>query len=153
MPMRTWAWHPRPRKVRMLDRISQRLLTLLQFTRMALVFTAISNSLCTLLLVTRRQVGPEGSVIEALRWERVLLVALISIGLYGYGMALNDIIDRRRDRQLAAHRPIPSGRIALATAHFIAGFLFLLSLAAGFIYARKTMPTGWMILVLVLWTV
>src|SRR3954462_1717798 len=128
----------------MLDRISQRLLTLLQFTRMALVFTAISNSLCTLLLATRRMVGPEGSVVEALHWQRVLLVALISIGLYGYGMALNDIIDRRRDRQLAAHRPIPSGRIALATAHFIAGFLFLLSLAAGFIYARKTMPTGWM---------
>ena len=80
----------------MLDRISQRLLTLLQFTRMALVFTAISNSLCTLLLATRRAVGPEGSVVEALSWQRVVLVALISIGLYGYGMALNDIIDRRR---------------------------------------------------------
>jgi len=136
----------------MLDRISQRLLTLLQFTRMALVFTAISNSLCTLLLATRRQVGAEGSVLEALHWQRVLLVALISIGLYGYGMALNDIIDRRRDRQLAAHRPLPSGRIALATAHVICGVLFLMALVAGFIYARKT-PNGWMSLVLVLWTV
>src|SRR4051812_50164902 len=101
----------------MLDRISQRLLTLLQFTRMALVFTAISNSLCTLLLATRRHVGPDGSVVEALGWQSVVLVALISSGLYGYGMALNDIIDRRRDRQVAAHRPLPSGRIALATAH------------------------------------
>jgi 4-hydroxybenzoate polyprenyltransferase len=137
----------------MLDRISQRLLTLLQFTRMALVFTAISNSLCTLLLVTRRQVGPEGSVIESLRWERVVLVALISIGLYSYGMALNDIIDRRRDRQLAAHRPLPSGRIALATAHVICGFLFLIALASGFVYARRTGVNGWMSLVLVLWTV
>jgi 4-hydroxybenzoate polyprenyltransferase len=136
----------------MLDRISQRLLTLLQFTRMALVFTAISNSLCTLLLATRKAVGPEGSVVEALSWQRVLLVALISIGLYGYGMALNDIIDRRRDRQLAAHRPLPSGRIALATAHVICGLLFLLALVAGFIYARKT-PSGWMSLVLLLWTV
>src|SRR3989440_1801507 len=137
----------------MLDRISQRLLTFLQFTRMALVFTAISNSLCTLLLATRGQVGPEGSVLEALHWERVILVALISIGLYGYGMALNDIIDRRRDRQLAAHRPLPSGRIALATAHVICGLLFLLALVAGFVYARKTPGTGWMSLVLVLWTV
>src|SRR6266699_629350 len=153
MPMSTRAWHPWPEKVRMLDRISQRLLTLLQFTRMALVFTAISNSLCTLLLATRRQVGGEGSVLEALHWDRVVLVALISIGLYSYGMALNDIIDRRRDRQLAAHRPLPSGRIALATAHVICGALFLMALVAGFIYARKTGATGWMSLVLVLWTV
>src|SRR3989440_5054273 len=137
----------------MLDRISQRLLTFLQFTRMALVFTAISNSLCTLLLATRGQVGPEGSVLEALHWDRVILVALISIGLYGYGMALNDIIDRRRDRQLAAHRPLPSGRIALATAHVICAALFLVALVVGFIYARKTGATGWMSLVLLLWTV
>src|SRR2546423_15515205 len=136
----------------MLDRISQRLLTLLQFTRMALVFTAISNSLCTLLLATRRQVGG-GSVVEKLNWQHVLLVALISIGLYGYGMALNDIIDRRRDRQLAAHRPLPSGKIALATAHVICAALFLMALVAGFIYARKTGTTGWMSLVLLLWTV
>ena len=137
----------------MLDRISQRLLTLLQFTRMALVFTAISNSLCTLLLATRGRVGPDESVLEALSWQNILLVALISIGLYGYGMALNDIIDRRRDRQLAAHRPLPSGRIALATAHVICGLLFLMALAAGFIYGRRTPPNGWMSLLLVLWTV
>ena len=135
----------------MLDRISQRLLTLLQFTRMALVFTAISNSLCTLLLATRRAVG-DGSVVEKLNWQHVVLVALMSIGLYGYGMALNDIIDRRRDRQLAAHRPLPSGRIALATAHVICALLFLMALIAGFIYARHT-PNGWMSLVLLLWTV
>lgn len=136
----------------MLDRISQRLLTLLQFTRMALVFTAISNSLCTLLLATRRHVGAEGSLVDALTWQRVLLVALISIGLYAYGMALNDIIDRRRDRQLAAHRPLPSGRIALATAHIICALLFLMALVAGFLYARHT-PNGWITLVLLLWTV
>src|SRR5205823_7679065 len=107
----------------MLDRISQRLLTLLQFTRMALVFTAISNSLCTLLLSLRRDLGPDVSVLRSMDWQRPLLLALISIGLYGYGMSLNDIIDRRRDRQLAAHRPLPSGRIALSTAHIICGLL------------------------------
>jgi heme O synthase-like polyprenyltransferase len=68
-------------------------------------------------------------------------------------MALNDIIDRRRDRQLAAHRPLPSGRIALATAHVICGALFFMAMVAGFIYARKTGATGWMSLVLVVWTV
>jgi 4-hydroxybenzoate polyprenyltransferase len=135
----------------MLDRISQRLLTLLQFTRMALVFTAISNSLCTLLLATRGEVGPDGSVLRALDWQRPVLVALISIGLYGYGMTLNDIIDRRRDRQLAAHRPLPSGRIALATAHVVCGLLILMAVVAGALYAKRS-PGGWMSLVLVLWT-
>ena len=119
---------------------------------MALVFTAISNSLCTLLLATRRQVGESGSLLDVLSAQRVILVALISIGLYSYGMALNDIIDRRRDRQLAAHRPIPSGRIPLATAHVICAALFLMALVAGFIYARRT-PNGWISLVLLLWTV
>src|SRR5258706_7845871 len=136
----------------MLNKIPKSLLPPLKSPRMPLFFTAISNSLCTLLLATRRQVG-EGSVLEALHWDRVILVALISIGLYGYGMALNDIIDRRRDRQLAAHRPLPSGRIALATAHVICAALFLMALVAGFIYARKTGATGWMSLVLLLWTV
>src|SRR6185295_17007588 len=95
---------------RMLDRISQRLLTLLQFTRMALVFTAISNSLCTLLLSARRQVGAEHSVLEALSWQRIVLVALISTALSRYAMTLTAIIARRYDCQLAAHRPLPSGR-------------------------------------------
>ena len=45
----------------------------------------------------------------------VALVA-VSIGLYGFGMSLNDIIDRRRDRQMSPHRPLPSGRIGLRTA-------------------------------------
>ena len=135
----------------MLDRISQRLLTLLQFTRMALVFTAISNSLCTLLLAMRRELGPEVSVVRNIDWQRPVLVALISIGLYGYGMSLNDIIDRRRDRQLAAHRPLPSGRIALSTAHIICGLLILMALVAGTLYARRS-PAGWLSLLLVLWT-
>jgi 4-hydroxybenzoate polyprenyltransferase len=135
----------------MLDRFSQRLLTLLQFTRMALVFTAISNSLCTFLLAMRRQLGPDISVVRSIDWQQPILLALISIGLYGYGMSLNDIIDRRRDRQLAAHRPIPSGRIALSTAHIICGLLMLMALIAGILYSRKA-PSGWLSLLLVLWT-
>jgi len=137
----------------MLEQFSQRLLTLLQFTRMALVFTAISNSLCTLLLSIRREIGPNASILSRLKpnWPLPLLVALISIGLYGFGMALNDIIDRRRDQQLAAHRPLPSGRIRLLTAHIVAGALIVMALAAGVGYARLAAP-GWLSLALVIWT-
>src|SRR5881396_1247258 len=79
--------------------LSQRLLTLLQLTRMALVFTAIADGLCTVML-SAQQVA-----------RQVLASAGISVGLYGFGMSLNDIIDRRRDSQISPHRPLPSGRV------------------------------------------
>ena len=64
----------------------------------------------------RWQAGEGQRLRDVLRIEHVLVVALISIGLYGFGMSLNDLIDRRRDRQLAPHRPLPSGRIGVVTA-------------------------------------
>jgi hypothetical protein len=112
----------------MLSALSQRLLPVLQLTRMALVFTAISNAYCTMLL----------------RWNglhadaNLLCVTGISVGLYGFGMSLNDIIDRRRDRQIAAHRPIPSGRLGVLTAHTICSFLGLGAVACSILYARIT---------------
>jgi len=42
--------------------LSQRLLTVLQLTRMALVFTAISNSLCELLLLAKWYALPGQSI-------------------------------------------------------------------------------------------
>ncbi len=122
--------------------LSKRLFPLLQLTRMALVFTAISNSLCTLLLYTRQRIGPHDIAILKLNWKEALALALISTGLYGYGMSLNDIIDRRRDATLASNRPLPSGRISVTAAHFICAMLLLLSIAAALFYAHLT-HRGW----------
>ncbi len=130
--------------------LSQRLLSVLQLTRMALVFTAIADSFCTVLLAARLRAGTEhpGSVrLDALH---LLIVAAISVGLYGFGMSLNDIIDRRRDSQIAAHRPLPSGRVGLLTAHAVCAFLILMALIAGAIYSATT--HDWRSFVLVLCT-
>lgn len=135
----------------MLERFSQRLLTLLQFTRMALVFTAISNSLATYLLSLRHHVQQGQSVLENFDWYKAILIALTSIGLYGFGMSFNDLIDRRRDSQLAPHRPIPSGRIRLATAHVICAALILLALIAGGLYSSRADSS--VSFILVLWTI
>jgi 4-hydroxybenzoate polyprenyltransferase len=81
----------------------------------------------------------------------VIAVAIISIGLYGYGMSLNDIIDRRRDRLIAAHRPLPSGRIGVTAAHVICVVLALAALIAG-LYLTRVSNTGWFSFVLLLWT-
>jgi 4-hydroxybenzoate polyprenyltransferase len=82
--------------------------------------------------------------------RRLLAVAAMSVGLYGFGMSLNDIIDRRRDRQLAAERPLPSGRMGVITAHVICIALLLGALLAGWYFARRT-PGGEMSLLLVVW--
>jgi len=137
----------------MIPAISQRLLPALQLTRMALVFTAISNSMCTYLLALRRQTPDDASMLFAIQPRHVILIVMISTGLYGFGMSLNDIIDRRRDRQLAAYRPLPSGRIALPTAYFICISMGLLAVICGTIYSHlSTEPWPWMSLVLTIWT-
>ena len=135
--------------------LARRLLPVLQLTRMALVFTAIADSAAELLLRARwesRATGAQHPWYHFVSAAEVLAIATMSIGLYGFGMSLNDIIDRRRDQQLAAHRPIPSGRIGVAAAHVICLMLALMALAGGAWYA--ILPGNeWKSFFLVLWTV
>src|SRR4051812_21094752 len=99
--------------------LSSRVLTLLQFTRAALVFTAVADTLAALLLRASRLAPPGMSAWRMLDLLAVACALLASCCLYGYGMALNDLVDRRRDALLAATRPLPSGRLGLNTAHLI----------------------------------
>ena len=156
---------------------SQRLLSLLQLTRMALVFTAVADGLCTLLLSAHARAVAEGTGLAAqVDVRRVLAAAAAAVGLYGFGMSLNDIIDRRRDSQISPGRPLPSGRLGVPAAHAVCGALILTAAAAGACYsvlsrdestaratatatatAAATAAAGglladWMPLVLVLWT-
>lgn len=134
--------------------ISQRLFSVLQLTRMALVFTAIADSACSLLLLAQWQLAPGESLADELSIPRFLAAAVVSIGLYGFGMSLNDIIDRRRDTQIAAHRPLPSGRIGVRTAHVICVLLGVASLAGGLALARSadSPQARTMTLLLLIWT-
>ena len=132
--------------------ISRRLFPILQLTRMALVFTAISNSLCALLIWTASRHGKGAGVLRHIPWQWAVAIVIMSTGLYGFGMSLNDIIDRRRDQQIASHRPLPSGRIGVGTAHIICGLLIGIALLAGAYYAREAgrlSGQGWLSLVLI----
>ena len=95
-----------------------RLLSLLQLTRMALVFTAVADAQAALVLADQWRPA-------AAAWA-----TLMSVGLYGYGMALNDVVDARRDEQVAPGRPLPSGRLGKLAAHLAAGGLLALGLIA-----------------------
>jgi len=85
-----------------------RLLALLQLTRAALAFTAIADA-WTILLLRPPGVLPEQSM--GMIILEMIITGIVSFGLYGFGMALNDLLDARRDRIFAPRRPIPSGRI------------------------------------------
>lgn len=121
-----------------------RLLTLLQFTRMALVFTAISNGWASMLLQSRATGEP---IVGAY----AIAMTLVSIGLYTFGMALNDLIDRRRDSQLAPGRPLPSGRISVRAAQVICALLAFGSIGAGAWMVWLRPDQGFSLLLLV-WT-
>ncbi len=125
----------------MLGPLSQRILTVLQLTRMALVFTAISNGACEVLLRAAGE-GGKDRYLDHLDPRSLAAMAAVSVGLYGFGMSLNDIIDRRRDSRIAAHRPLPSGRIRLVTAHAICVCLALLAGWGGAAYAHWTPKTS-----------
>ena len=132
--------------------LSQRLLTLLQLTRMALVFTAVADGLCTVLLSAQRRAEALGTPLwTQVSGRQVLAAAAVSVGLYGFGMSLNDIIDRRRDAQISPHRPLPSGRLGLGAAHLVCGALIALAAGAGAYYSLLA-ENRWMSLVLVVWT-
>jgi 4-hydroxybenzoate polyprenyltransferase len=136
----------------MLGPFSQRILTLLQLTRMALVFTAIADSAAEILLRAAKAGAdaiPHRSYLDFLDLKCLAAMAITSVGLYGFGMSLNDIIDRRRDSRLAADRPLPSGRVRLVTAHTICGGLALMAICGGTLYAHWTEPTGMMSLMLI----
>src|SRR5687767_14898869 len=87
---------------------SQRLLTVLQLSRMALVFTAIADSLCAVMIWAQWRSMDGQPISQYLNLPHALAVGVMSLGLYGFGMSLNDINDRRRDSQIAPLRPIPS---------------------------------------------
>jgi 4-hydroxybenzoate polyprenyltransferase len=110
---------------------------------MALVFTALADSGCALMLWAKDQVRQNRGVFwHELNPAQCVALAFISIGLYGFGMSLNDIIDRRRDRQISPHRPLPSGRIGVRTAHVVCAMLALLALFNGEIYANVARNAG-----------
>ena len=108
-----------------------RLLALLQLTRAALAFTAIADAWAVLLL--RSPGTPAPGTPQNPMWlvvVRMIATGVASFGLYAFGMALNDLLDARRDRIFAPRRPIPSGRIQPRSAIVIALVLLMMALLA-----------------------
>jgi 4-hydroxybenzoate polyprenyltransferase len=96
------------------------LVAYLKLFRFPLVFTAIADSAAGYLIAAP-------SILQPLT---MVLLAVCSTGLYFFGMALNDIADRDRDKDLAPNRMLPSGRLTLKNAKAAAFTMLGLSFAA-----------------------
>jgi 4-hydroxybenzoate polyprenyltransferase len=103
-------------------------LSWLQLTRLALVFTALSN--IWLVVFWSDRVETNLAATHPPLALRLALTAIAAGGLYIFGMTLNDVMDVRRDRALSPHRPLASGRLSLTTALITALTALLLAVAA-----------------------
>jgi len=111
-------------------RVSLRTLAVLRLIRFSNTPTAIADIVAGYMLAT-------GSVTD---WPPLVGLALSSICLYSFGMALNDVYDLEEDRQLNPHRPLVTGVIPLSWARgLIIGLVLgaiIFSGLAGWLYER-----------------
>lgn len=87
----------------------ERLVGLADLARVALAPTAISN--IWLVLLWSRAFEPDSGLAERPLGAMVVLCAGVAVGLYVFGMVLNDLLDARRDRLFAPGRPLVAGTV------------------------------------------
>ncbi len=98
------------------------ILAVFQIMRVALALTAVADVWTLMLLNIPGQPPVKDPVTQ------FILAGLASFFLYSFGMALNDLLDSRRDRLFAPWRPIPSGRLSVPAVIVLSLVLMLLGL-------------------------
>ncbi|MCH7995076.1 MAG: UbiA family prenyltransferase, partial [Planctomycetes bacterium] len=68
-------------------------------------------------------------------YDTIIPLVVVSVCLYGAGVALNDVCDAQRDRASRRERPIPSGRVERRHAARFAVLLFAVGLTTAWITA------------------
>lgn len=103
----------------------------LHLTRVTTAFAAVSN-IWFVILWSRAMDGkgerPPRALVELPEWALLLGGAVVGVGLYAYAVALNDILDVRRDRALHPHRPLASGRLSVEAAVTLVACMLIVSI-------------------------
>lgn len=110
------------------------MIAVLKLFRLPLVFTAMADSAAGAWMAQR---DPDFT------WP-ILQVALSSAGLYAFGMAMNDIADRERDRSLHPERVLPSGKLSLRGALTAALLALGISLGSAVLLFRSVVLVAWL---------
>jgi hypothetical protein len=97
-------------------RVLLRLITAIQLTRLTIAFGAVSD-IWFVILLTQAQDDYVMVDVHAMPLAAALAAgAVVAVGLFGYGAALNDVLDVRHDAAFSPGRPIPAGRIRVGQA-------------------------------------
>lgn len=99
---------------------------LIQVARPSLSLAAVSN--IWLVVLWQAMVERTGPATTLGLPRALTLAAGAAIGLHVFGVCLNDVLDLRRDRLFAPHRPIPSRRVTLTHVTVTALIALLLAL-------------------------
>jgi 4-hydroxybenzoate polyprenyltransferase len=117
-----------------MDTFLQKVAPLLRLTRVSTAFAAVANLWFVVLWTRgveaeRANAAARASTAPIVRgeWPIVPLIGatLAGVGLFAFATALNDTLDRRRDRALHPERPIPSGAVAVETAALLVALTLL----------------------------
>lgn len=104
----------------------------LQLTRPANIVTAIADIWAGFAIAGGALVifADQTVLIQSPVFQNLLWLTLSTIGLYGGGVAFNDVFDAALDAKERPERPIPSGRISKSNAAWMAFLLLVVGVAA-----------------------
>ena len=103
-----------PRWRRLWESARPTVLETCRLVRLPLVFTTTGDVLVGYLV--NLSILAVGRFLFLAPLDVLLAAVLCSAMLYLFGMAMNDIVDRERDREIHPDRPIPSGRLSVTSA-------------------------------------
>jgi len=121
----------KPARIAGVLRLLARIAPVLHLTRVTTAFATVAN-VWFVILWTRSVEQEAGGAVMGLS-DAVALGggALVAVGLFSFGAAMNDILDVRRDKALHPGRPLPSGQVSPETAAaLVAGTLIAAILGA-----------------------
>ncbi|MHC4427894.1 MAG: UbiA family prenyltransferase [Planctomycetota bacterium] len=103
----------------------------LRLTRLTMAFGAVSD-VWFVTLLTRADERYSGLEVAQMPLGAALVVgAVVALGLFAYGAALNDVLDVRHDAAFSPDRPIPAGRIKLGQAVVVTVGALIIAVLAG----------------------
>lgn len=96
-----------------------KLASAVRLTRLTMAFGAVSDVWFVILLTREWRAAGRFQGLPAAEMPvsaALLAGAVVAVGLFAYGAALNDVLDVRHDSAFSPDRPIPAGRIKLGQA-------------------------------------
>lgn len=105
-----------------------RLSPVLHLTRVTTAFAAIGNVWFVILWSRACEPSTQAQAMaDRPLWALLGGGTLFALGMFSFAMALNDILDIRRDRALHPDRPLPSGKLSLDTAARLVALTLIVS--------------------------